>query len=115
MGDHSSETFELQNRRNNELYARRELECTRSFHLTEDSIPGIFYHIDCFVSQSRGNANVRNLNLRPDASFNGQGDDVWDKVGQIVGNLQSLETLHISTFDRTYGDHDDDQVRTTKF
>jgi hypothetical protein len=43
-------------------------------------------------------------------NYNGHDDEVevWDKVGEAVGNLLSLERLRISTHDRTYGDDDDD-------
>ncbi len=58
-------------------------------------------------------SNVIFLNLYP-YSFNSHGDEVWDKVGQVVGNLQALESLSIFSRDRTHGlthgDHDDDQV-----
>jgi hypothetical protein len=50
----------------------------------------ILNHIDCFVSQSRGNKNVKQVYLLSHA-FNSREHDVWDKVGQAVGNLQSLK------------------------
>jgi hypothetical protein len=50
-------------------------------------------------------------------AFNGHGDDVWEKFGQGVGNLQALERLRITTHyyddeDDIYsdGDDDDDEV-----
>jgi hypothetical protein len=47
-------------------------------------------------------------------AFNGYNDDVWDTVGQAVGNLQALESLHISFgkshFEHDYSDADDDGV-----
>jgi hypothetical protein len=33
----------------------------------------------------------------PHASFNGHDDEVWDKVGQAVGSLQSLKSLCLSS------------------
>jgi hypothetical protein len=50
--------------------------------------------IDSFVSQSRGNVNVTEVYLHP-YEFGDQDDEFWDKVGQALGNLQSLETIHI--------------------
>jgi hypothetical protein len=61
-----------------------------------DSISWISDHIDCFVSQSRGNQSVDEVCLFPHA-FNGHDDAFWEKVGQAVGNLQGLETIFIST------------------
>jgi hypothetical protein len=70
------------------------------------SISWILNHIDCFVSQSRGNRIVESVELRPHA-FNGENYEVWDKVGQAIGNLQALETLYIFSTHRDYGDDDD--------
>jgi hypothetical protein len=64
-------------------------------NLDEESIPWIMNHIDCFVSQSRGNDFVENVVLHPHAC-NGHDDEVWDKVGQAVGNLQAVDMLQIS-------------------
>jgi hypothetical protein len=66
--------------------------------LNEYSISWILNHIDCFVSQSRGNKSVTRVRLFPYAS-NGQNDEVWDKVGQAIGNLQSLENLEMCCHD----------------
>jgi hypothetical protein len=46
--------------------------------------------------------------LNPHASFNGHDDDVWDKLGQAVGNLQSLDRILISTKIYLGNDDDDD-------
>jgi hypothetical protein len=62
-------------------------------------------HIDCFVSQSRGNRSVEEVCLCPHA-FNGHDDGFWDKVGQAVGNLQELQTINISSA-REYDDGTD--------
>jgi hypothetical protein len=51
-------------------------------------------HIDCFVSQSRGNISVEQVILDPYAS-NAHGDDAWEKVGQAIANLQALGRIHI--------------------
>ncbi len=102
MGD-SSETL-LQDA---EAHARDRLLGSQVLHLDRYTIPWITSHIDCFVSQSRGNESVATLVLYPYA-FNGQDDDVWDKVGQAVGNLQALDALCIANHD--YRDEDNDEV-----
>jgi hypothetical protein len=58
----------------------------------------ILNHIDCFVSQRRRNPSVQVLHLHSHA-FNGHNDEVWDELGQAVGNLQALEELQIFTPD----------------
>jgi hypothetical protein len=40
-------------------------------------------------------------------AFDGQSDEVWDKVGQAIGNLQSLKRLHISALDGFDDDEED--------
>jgi hypothetical protein len=117
MGD-SSETFvELQNGRSYEQVVLEDhIFGSSSLSLDEDSFPWILNHIDCFVSQSRGNKSVAAVHLCPDESFNGHDDDVCEKVGQAIGNLQALETLRISTHtlddshDEIYYDSDGDYV-----
>jgi hypothetical protein len=53
------------------------------------SISWILKQIDCFVSQSRGTGSLEVVAFDPYA-FTGGNSDVWDKVGQTVGNLQAL-------------------------
>jgi hypothetical protein len=43
----------------------------------------------------------------PHASFNGY-DDVWDKVGQAVGNFQSLMCIQMCSNDEYDSDEDED-------
>jgi hypothetical protein len=75
--------------------------------LHENSIACNLKHVDYFVSQSRGNTCVRVLNLRPSAfNFNGHDDNVWEKLGQAIGNLQGVDMLRIAT--PRY--HDGDEV-----
>jgi hypothetical protein len=108
MGDHTTETFQqLQSRPDDERYARERLLNKRGLVLDEDSISWILNHIDCFVSQSQGNASVVNVILRPHA-FNGGNYDVCDKIGLAIGNLQFLETLFISNHRNSYEDDDDE-------
>jgi hypothetical protein len=94
MGDHSAETLICP-------YADEALACNRLFggqdlYVDENSIPLISKHIDCFVSQSRGNESISTLVLYPHASFNGHDDDLWEKVGQAVCSLQALKRLRIN-------------------
>jgi hypothetical protein len=99
MDDQSTNTLEIQSRRDDEKYARHQLLGGEHLFLTdedflnEDSLPWFLNHIDCFVSQSRGNKSIKGVFLCLHASFNGQDDEVWDKVGQALGNLQALEWL----------------------
>jgi hypothetical protein len=76
--------------------------------MDENSIPWILNHIDCFVSQSRGNESVTEVSLYPYYSIDDQDDEAWDKVGQAIGNLQALGKLHIRT--PNYLNDDDDKV-----
>jgi hypothetical protein len=64
--------------------------------LNEEAMALILDHIDCFVSQSRGNRSVERMFLYPYALYGHDDDAVWDKVGQALGNLQALEGLRIS-------------------
>jgi hypothetical protein len=101
--------IELESRRNEEQLAREQLLGPKLF-LDEDTIPWIFNHIDCFVSQSRRNKGVEEIYFCTDESFDGHGDDyAWEKVGRAVAKLKSLKSLYISTRDIMYADHDDDE------
>jgi hypothetical protein len=72
-------------------------------NLDEVSMHWISNHIDCFVSQSRGNEDVEVLVLYP-YEYAGQDDIFWDKVGQAVGNLKALNCLRLSSFPNHHGD-----------
>jgi hypothetical protein len=74
----------------------RQLLSGRYLYLGDESFPWILNHIDCFVSQSRGNKDVEILVLNPH-SFHGQDDGFWDKVGQGVTNLPALSRIHFVT------------------
>jgi hypothetical protein len=98
MGDHFTETLELQSRRDDEEYARDHIIGGHHLRLHEDTISWISSRTDCFIRQSRGNESVEYLFLYPYA-FNGHDDDICDKGGQAVGNLQALKTLCIPYHD----------------
>jgi hypothetical protein len=100
MGDHSTETLQFQ--------ILDVLSDGQYLDLDEGTIPLILNHIDCFVSECRGNENIIVVELDPHA-FYGRDDEVWDKVGQAVGELQALERLSISN-PMVYDDDGDDQV-----
>jgi hypothetical protein len=97
--------------------ARDELLRWNHLDLDEDSVPWITSHIDCFVSQSRGNRRVECLNVYP-FPVEGEDDAVWEKVGQAVGNLQSLERIEFSSRgspdrdDYDYDDYHDEELNT---
>jgi hypothetical protein len=110
MGDHATETIQrLQNRRDDEKYARDHFLDTdgRCLALDEESLDWILNHIDCFVSQSRGNKRVEGVIFYPYA-LHGYDGEVWDKVGQAIGNLEVLEELQIPN--HKFHDDDDELV-----
>jgi hypothetical protein len=108
MGDHATETIQrLQNRRDDEKYARDHFLDLRCLDLDEESLDWILTHIDCFVSQSRGNRRVENVLFYPHA-LKSHDEEVWDKVGQAIGNLQALEGLQISNHKFRDDDNEDD-------
>jgi hypothetical protein len=94
MEESIEKVLEAQNRRKNEAYARDQLLGRPGLNLDYLSLSWIVKHIDCFVSQSRGNETLRKLWLFP-REFSRHEDTVWDKVGTAIGNLQALDTLHI--------------------
>jgi hypothetical protein len=54
----------------------------------------IFAHVDCFVVQSQGNDTIERVSLFP--YDNNPGNyELWEKVGQGVGNLKALGLLTI--------------------
>jgi hypothetical protein len=102
--------LQIQNRSDDE-------ECARylsgaHLDLVETSIPWILNHIDCFVSQCRGNESVENVILFPYPVI-GQDYEAWGKLGGVIGNLQALDRLRISTHnyldESDYSDEDDDE------
>jgi hypothetical protein len=78
----------------------------------EDSIPWILNHIDYFVNESRSNERVKEVYLSPYLLV-GQDIELWDKVGQAVGNLQALSWIHISTHNYEYHCDGNEEVPIT--
>jgi hypothetical protein len=64
--------------------------------LDDDSMPWILNHIDCFDRQARLNECVKDVCFYG-YSGDDQDDEVWDKLGQAIGNLQALKKLCICT------------------
>jgi hypothetical protein len=56
---------------------------------------GIFEAVDSFVELSQGNTSVREVFVWPYDEDVGN-YELWDKVGQGVGNLKSLKSLGIT-------------------
>lgn len=104
MGDHhSAETWELQRQRQrqkDEEYARFRLlgDEYQRLSLDEDSMDWILNHIDCFGREARLNESVEEVYLWPH-DIDSHDDEVWEKLGQAVGNLRALKSLHIYTHD----------------
>jgi hypothetical protein len=133
MGDHPNEELQLQNRRadeeseeeeeyeeeleeeyeeeyeeengSNERDDRTRLLIGQDLHLDDETVPWILDNIDFFVSQSQGNESVEHVRLYPYLVY-GHDDDVWDKLGQAIGNLKALKRLCIASFYN--GDDDED-------
>jgi hypothetical protein len=82
--------LKLQSRRDDEKFARERFLGGMDLYLNKFKISWILNHIDCFVSQSRGNESVEVVYLWLYA-FDGHDDDIWDNVGEAIGNLQALE------------------------
>jgi hypothetical protein len=103
MGDSSSET-------DDEKFERVYIfgNCCNMLYMDLDTMHWILNRIDCFVSQSRSNKNVKRVDLSPYV-LDGQGDEVWDKIGHAIGNLQGLMTLFISD---NRDDYEDENVPT---
>jgi hypothetical protein len=101
MGD-SIET--IQNHES-ETYLRDQLLCRRNLDLDEDSIPRILNHIDSFASQSRVNKSIKEVKLFP-YSLYGQDEQVWDKLGQGIGNLPALQKIIILKKNEPFCDWD---------
>jgi hypothetical protein len=75
-------------------YARTHFISGRYLFLDDQSMDWILDHIDCFDRQARLNESIQEV-LYLGYSGDEQDDEVWDKVGKAIGNLQALETLHI--------------------
>jgi hypothetical protein len=122
MDDHTTETLDSQNLilSHDENIARYGLLSEEYLRLDEDAILWILNHIDCFVGQSLGNKIIREVSLHPFSIvgrlpfFVGHhDDDVWDKLGQAIGNLQALDTISIcipynTSIHDNYDNYDED-------
>jgi hypothetical protein len=62
--------------------------------IRKDESSFLFDNIEYCVALSRDNTSVKELELFPYDSDPGN-YEVWDKVGQMVGNLMELETINI--------------------
>jgi hypothetical protein len=76
----------------------------------------MFQNIDSFVTLSRNNTEIIEVELYPFDIHSDAGNyEFWDKVGQVIGNLTRLHTLNINFLPFTDDDDDDDdgdEVRT---
>jgi hypothetical protein len=111
MSDHTT-TETSQQLLDDEKYARDYFLDSDLLDLDEEAMVWIWTHIDCFVSQSRDNTRVKQVFLYPHWNY-GQSNEIWDKIGQAIGNFQALETLYISNLGANdineIRDDDDDQ------
>jgi hypothetical protein len=105
MGDPFETYVALENERSDEQIILDHIfgSCSSLSLDDENSTRWILNNINCIVDESRGNQSIRQVNLCPYA-VDGHDIDVWDKVGQAVGNLQALKKLHISIH-TTLGSH----------
>jgi hypothetical protein len=74
-----------------------QLVVRQDLRLDDDTISLISDHVDYFVNQCRGNETVKEVLFFP-YSLVGEDNEFWDKVGQAIGNLQSLEGLQIKIY-----------------
>jgi hypothetical protein len=70
------------------------LRLKKSHDYTGSFDTGILEAVDSFVELSQGNTSVLQVMLYPNDEDAGN-YELWDKVGQGVGNLTSLEDLNI--------------------
>jgi hypothetical protein len=106
MGDRTTETLELESRRH-ELSALGLLLGEQDLYLDDDAVSLILNHIDYFISLCRVNKSVEHVFLCRNASVGDQDEDVWDKVGEAIGNLQALKALQISLPREYYVEEED--------
>jgi hypothetical protein len=75
-------------------------------HLDLDVTDGynasIFAEVDSFVALSQGNTSIKGVLLNPYDADPGN-YELWDKVGQGVGNLKFFNTLRIHLYNRLGG------------
>jgi hypothetical protein len=107
MGDHAT-TETSQQHLDDEKYARDHFLSKDHLDLDDQAMDWILTHIDCFVSQSRGNESVRKVRMHPHLIQICGHNEIWDKVGLAIGNFQALETLYFSNLAGNSGDDDDD-------
>jgi hypothetical protein len=95
MGDHSNERVDS--------YIEHLLFGMPCLELDDHTVPWILNHIDCFDRQARLNKIVKTVRFY---GYSGdcQDNEVWEKVGQAIGNLQRLFRFDICTT------NDDDEV-----
>jgi hypothetical protein len=68
-------------------------------NVTDDYGARIFAEVDFFLAQSQGNTSIKVVTLHP-YDLGSRNYELWDKVGQGVGNLKSFSVLVIYLHDR---------------
>jgi hypothetical protein len=91
-----------------EEYVLTGLDSPRLYITKENAV--MFDNVDSFVALSQENTIVKIVELYPFDSDTGN-YELWDKVGQIVGNLVELEMLIIHFFPHADDDDDRDEAR----
>jgi hypothetical protein len=89
MGDHWTD---------DDIFARDRLLGGTYLTLHDETIPWILNHFDRFYIQARLNESITEVRYFG-YSGDDQDDEFWDKLGQTIGNLQSLEKFSISRND----------------
>jgi hypothetical protein len=77
-----------------DIKERIRFELSESYLEITKEDPSMFDNIDSFVALSRENTRVQLVVLYPFDSDPGN-YEVWDKVGQMVGNLMELQRINI--------------------
>jgi hypothetical protein len=89
--------------RYDDMYTRTQILYGRDLKLDDNSLHWILNHVDSFDRHVRLNETIREVDF---CGYSGDGrdDEVWNKIGQAIGNLQALERLCI------YSDYDEEAV-----
>ncbi len=58
-----------------------------------DDDTGIFDHVDALVNVSRDNERVQHVFVCLTADPDAQRYAIWDKIAEVIGNLQALRML----------------------
>jgi hypothetical protein len=86
-------------------------ELSQDYLNVAKGLPFLFQNIDSFVTLSRDNTTITEVELYPFDSDAGN-YEFWEKVGQMLGNLMELQTLNLNFLPcREFNDNGDETRR----